>query len=101
MATYAGSDGVDNVSTTALDALASIGYGDGHLGIFVKDLLNATIVATRFPHWLRLTSLFGFFMLVDSAGIQAVPKGWLFILAAGSRSVRRLKASVCSGISLS
>ena len=99
--TYSSSDSVDYVSTTALNTLASVGYGDGHLGIFIKDLLNATIVATRPLNWLRLTSLLGLFMFVDPAGIHTVPESWLFILAAGSRSVRRIKASVCSGISLS
>ena len=66
---YSGTDSVDYVSTTALNTLASVGYGDGHLGVFVKNLLNATIVATGLLQWLGLTSRLGLFMLVDSAGI--------------------------------
>lgn len=100
IATYACSDSVDYVSATALNTLASVCYCNGHLGVLVEDLLNAAGVAARFLHRLGLTCFLRLFMFIDSAGIQAVPESWLFIVAAGSRSVRRLKASVCNGISL-
>lgn len=50
--TYSGPNCINNVSSTALEALASIGDHDWKIGFFIEDLLNATIVATRLlPLW--------------------------------------------------
>lgn len=62
-ATYPCADGVDNISATALQALPGIGDHDRHVGVFVKNLLNTAVVASRLP--------FGY----------SASCGWLIIIA--------------------
>jgi len=47
--TYISSDGIHNITTAILWALSSVGDEDGQLGVLIKYLLDATIVASGFP----------------------------------------------------
>lgn len=49
MDAYAGPDRVNNVSSSALQALSGICDEDGKLRVLVEDLLNAAVVATGLP----------------------------------------------------
>lgn len=51
---YACPDGVDNVSSSALQALASICDQDGELRVLVENLLDAAVVAAGLPAWRQL-----------------------------------------------
>lgn len=86
------SDSVDNISTSALQALAGIGDHDGHVRVLVEDLLDAAAVPSPFaPRGLiiRRSSV-----AVAVVGNSAVAERWLVILAARRRGMGSLEGSV-------
>lgn len=68
-ATYAGSDGVDNVTPTALMAFSCISDDDLEVGVLVEDLFDATVVASLLPRPM-LTSLLRIVVFVIVAKIS-------------------------------